>query len=162
MNFKDYVRGIAPQWTPDEKYKILEDVETGKGLSIRTRGRSVLAMIPFCVYSYISRYKHRFGISDTPELKEVYPFVTLIYDNGDFVDPKTEEIILPSHIIKDDRRLLDVAFRHINSKFNHYKWLTRLDQDKVYLLCQDKAEEDLRDNPGDVELHPHDPDYDDN
>lgn len=159
--FQDYFKGKSPDWIPDAEYRVMEDVEAGNGIPVRSGTQAVFALIPFCVYAYLPSAKSTFGVEEV-ELQEVYPFVSLVYQNGDAVDKRAENAVLPSHIIKDQKRLVDAAFRHIKSEINGFNLLQQPIQQQIKKICWNKAEQDLRDNPGDVELHPHDPDYDHN
>ncbi len=163
-DFKDYINGTSPEWSPDLEYGVMEDIETGHGISVRQTKpgqRPVFAMIPFCVYAYMPSHKHRWG-TETSELHDVYPFVELLYENGDPVDPRTANINLPSHIIKDKNKLVSIAFNHFKSNLNHFYMLSKPQQEEMKQRCQNKVETYLRDHPEDPELHPHDPEYDDN
>lgn len=155
-DFKSYFYGQSPDWTPDLQYGIIEDVETGEGIPLAD---NVSALIPFCAYSYYPPYKHKFGVESTAKLNEVYPFVQLVHDDGTFINAKGENVFLPSNTIKDQKRLINIAFQHIQGPANDWQIIGKQNQDKIYQLCQNKAEEKLLENPGDVAVHPHDPDY---
>jgi hypothetical protein len=159
MNFKDYLQGTTPNWHPDTELHVLEDIETGQGIKvISPEGKVAYLFIPFAVVAFKPAHKSRWGVEDA-QIVDVYPFAQ--YEDGTF--PGEPAITLPLALMRDQKRLSQVALQHYNGPHNMYRVLKNSAPavaDKIMQLSQAAAENWL--NNDDVQIHPHDPEYDHN